>query len=221
MVRPGAEGEIPRLELEAVEEAQQLTELWWYVSRSTGLVATALAVGSLVFGFLFSARQTGKRLRPAWWLDLHNWLGGLALAFTAIHMLAVIFADLGYGLVDVLVPGTSTDSTLAVTLGVLGFYGIAIASVTAWRRVRSRMSRAVWHTLHLVSIPAVAFGGLHAYLMGTDAGSRAFVLFIVLAAVAGSYAAALRITGLAAERSRSSEQILNSGSGRSDRDGVR
>jgi hypothetical protein len=44
----------------------------WYLTRSTGIVATLLAAAALVWGFLFSARATGRRLRPNWWLDLHN-----------------------------------------------------------------------------------------------------------------------------------------------------
>ncbi len=35
-----------------------------------------LVVVALLWGFLFSSRATGTRLRPNWWLDLHNWLGG-------------------------------------------------------------------------------------------------------------------------------------------------
>ena len=56
-----------------------MNDVMWYLSRATGIVATVLAVAALVWGFLFSARETGNRFRPAWWLDLHNWLGGSAL----------------------------------------------------------------------------------------------------------------------------------------------
>ena len=77
----------------------------WYLTRASGIVATVLIVAALAWGFLFSARETGNRLRPAWWLDLHNWLGGMALVFTGVHLLAVFAdSDLGLGLVDILVP---------------------------------------------------------------------------------------------------------------------
>ena len=35
-----------------------MDQLWWYLTRATGLVATALAVASLVWGLFFSARNT-------------------------------------------------------------------------------------------------------------------------------------------------------------------
>ncbi|MEY2565569.1 MAG: hypothetical protein QOE35_98, partial [Actinomycetota bacterium] len=47
---------------------------WDYLTRSSGLVATVLIVLSLAWGLLFSARATGNRRRPNWWLDLHNFL---------------------------------------------------------------------------------------------------------------------------------------------------
>ena len=68
----------------------------WYVTRSTGIVATVLMLASLAWGFLFSARETGTRLRPAWWLDLHKGLGGLAVVFTVVHLVAA-FADTDLG----------------------------------------------------------------------------------------------------------------------------
>ena len=51
----------------------------WYLTRSTGIVAAVLSVAALVWGLFFSARNTGTRLRPNWWLALHNWLGGLTV----------------------------------------------------------------------------------------------------------------------------------------------
>lgn len=53
-----------------------MDDLWFNLSRATGIVATILAVAALVWGFFFSARNFGDKYKPAWWLDLHNWLGG-------------------------------------------------------------------------------------------------------------------------------------------------
>jgi hypothetical protein len=59
---------------------------------SVGHRALVLGATALIGGFAFSARETGRRLRPNWWLDLHNWLGGSAFVFTMIHVIAV-YAD--------------------------------------------------------------------------------------------------------------------------------
>ena len=81
-------------------------QMWWYLTRSSGIVATVLGVLALGLGFLFSARDTGSRLKPAWWLDLHNWLGGLTLAFTGFHLLAAYMDTYsGIGLAAAARPG--------------------------------------------------------------------------------------------------------------------
>ena len=96
-----------------------MNDAWWDdLSRATGIVATILAVAALVMGLFFSARNTGERRRPAWWLDLHNWLGGLTLVFVAAHIVAAYLDPaLGIGVLQVLVPGTAQDSTVGDHVG--------------------------------------------------------------------------------------------------------
>ena len=64
------------------------SQLTWYAARAAGIVAWALAAGSVVWGLALSTRATGRKPRPAWLFDLHRFLGGLALVFTAIHVIA-------------------------------------------------------------------------------------------------------------------------------------
>jgi predicted ferric reductase len=174
---------------------------WWYLARSSGIVATVLIVAALAWGFLFSARETGKRLKPNWWLDLHNWLGGLALAFTVVHMLTVLFdSDLGIRLVDALVPGTAKHLASAIGWGVVAFWLIAIATITSVRRIKATMKLKVWHAIHLVSIPGAVFAGLHSYWSGTDAHKGLFKLGLAVAAGAAIYPTAIRVLGIVERR---------------------
>jgi hypothetical protein len=82
-----------------------------------------------------STKVTGKRPRPNWTLDLHRFLGGLALVFTAVHVLAII-ADsyVSFGLTQVLVPLTSTWHPVAVAWGIEGLYLLAAVEVTSLLR---------------------------------------------------------------------------------------
>ena len=52
-----------------------MSSWWWFLSRSTGIVAAALSVVSLAWGFFFSSRTMGTKLKANWWLGLHKWLG--------------------------------------------------------------------------------------------------------------------------------------------------
>ena len=55
-------------------------QLAWYVARAAGIVAWALVSGAVVWGLLLSTRVLRGRPTPRWLLDLHRFLGGLAVA---------------------------------------------------------------------------------------------------------------------------------------------
>ena len=136
----------------------------FFLTRSTGIVAMVLMVASLLWGFLFSSRATGKRLRPNWWLDLHNWLGGLALVFTGAHIAAALLdTDSGIGVLEVLVPGTATDAW-AITWGVIAAYLTAVVVFTTWPR--RWKNRRWWRIVHLLSVLGTALALLHSYQSG-------------------------------------------------------
>ena len=88
------------------------SQITWYVARSAGIVAWALAAASVVWGLALSTRASralGGTPRPAWLFDLHRFLGGMALTFTGVHVVAILFDTyVHFGLVEVLVPFTGT-----------------------------------------------------------------------------------------------------------------
>jgi sulfoxide reductase heme-binding subunit YedZ len=173
----------------------------WYVTRATGIVATVLMLTSLAWGFLFSARETGTRLRPAWWLDLHKGLGGLAVVFTVIHLVtAFADSDLGVSLATVFVPGAAGATTAAFTWGVLAFYGLAIAVFTSWPKMLFR--RRTWRMVHLLSVPATALACVHAYQLGSDANSLAFRVLMPVAVGCAVYPLGVRVWGLVLSESQ-------------------
>ena len=178
-----------------------VNQTWWFLDRSTGIVATLLAVASLGWGFLFSARQTGTRKSPAWWLDLHNWLGGLALGFTLAHVVfALADRSGGLGLIDALVPRTGTTLQRGLAWGVVAMWAFVVTVVTSLARVRRRIARRWWHGIHLISVPAVVLAIVHGYAIGSDATTVAFQAALVLVAGAAVYPTALRVLGLVAKR---------------------
>jgi len=179
-----------------------MNDLMWYLTRSTGIVATLLAVASLVWGFLFSARATGRKLRPNWWLDLHNWLGGLALAFVGVHIVAsLLYSDSGIGLLEVFVPGTAKFGAWAIGWGVIAAYLFALAVFTTWpRRWRNRRW---WRVVHLGSVVGMGLALLHAYQSGSDATRALFKVGIVLTAAISTYVMGLRLFSYLGRRSAS------------------
>jgi DMSO/TMAO reductase YedYZ heme-binding membrane subunit len=172
-----------------------------YFTRATGIVATLLMMASLAWGFVFSARAAGKRLRPAWWLDLHKYLGGLAVVFTVLHLVAAFAdSDLGVGLATIFVPGAATDATAAFTWGVLAFYGLVIAVFTSWPKMLFR--RRTWRVVHLLSVPATAAACVHAYQLGSDARSLGFRIGLTLAVGLAVYPLGIRVWSLVLQRTQ-------------------
>lgn len=163
------------------------------VTRATGIVAAVLVVAALVWGALFSARATGDRLRPAWWLDLHNWLGGLSLVFTGVHVLAAwLDSIVGLSLPQVFIPGLAGPGW-SVSSGIIAMYLLALVVFTTWpKRWRKRFW---WRFTHLTSVVATGLVLLHGYLIGSDSLRFDFRAGIVLAAAISTYVVALRLFG--------------------------
>lgn len=173
----------------------------WYLTRSTGIVAAMLAVASLVWGLLFSSRNTGNRRRPNWWLSLHNWLGGLTLAFIGLHMLvSLLDTDAGLRLIDLLVP--SGDVGWAIGWGVIATWLFALVVLPSTARVRRRLPRRAWHAVHLVAVPAVVLTAVHGYQSGSDASSITFTRVLALLVGIAVYPLAIRLASLGSRRRR-------------------
>jgi DMSO/TMAO reductase YedYZ heme-binding membrane subunit len=141
--------------------------VWWYVARASGIVAWALLVASLVWGVLLATRVLRPHDRPAWLLDLHRGLGGLAMAMVGLHITALIADNfVQFGAVEVLVPLASHWRPLPVALGVLSLYVLVAIEVTSL--AMRRLSRRAWRSVHLTSYGLVWLVSLHAGLAGTD-----------------------------------------------------
>jgi len=176
-----------------------MNEWMWYLSRSTGIVAAALAVAALAGGFLFSARATGERRRPNWWLDLHNWLGGAALVFTVAHIAtSFLNRDSGLAVAELFIPGVASVDRLALAWGVIGTYLFATAVLTSWPR--RLFSRRTWRIIHLGSVIGVALAFVHAYQMGSDASGRAFRIGLLLLVACSTYTLGIRLFGVLGHR---------------------
>ena len=176
-----------------------MDSLMWYLTRATGIVAALLAVATLVWGLFFSARNTGTRLRPNWWLALHNYLGGLTLVFIGLHMV-VSFLDTnaGLGLIDLLIPSGAVGWRIG--WGVLAFWLFAIVVLPSIGRVRRRLPRKAWHAVHLLAIPAIALTGVHAYQSGSDTASNYFTTGLALLIGISVYPITIRLLGIAQRR---------------------
>ena len=108
-------------------------QVWLYVARATGMIAWALLAATVVWGLLLTTRLAGRKPAPAWLLDLHRFLGGLAAAFTALHLAGLpraghaVFVELAQGVVVAVADDPQPEGFGDAELGVAGGGGGAAA----------------------------------------------------------------------------------------------
>ena len=114
------------------------TALTWLAIRASGVTAWGLLTAVVVWGILLRTRILGRAASPTRLLDLHRWLGALALSFLAIHMVLLLFDSyLTFSIPQILIPGLSPWNTFAVSLGVIAFWFLIPVSIVG--RLRPTM----------------------------------------------------------------------------------
>lgn len=143
-------------------------QLAWYVARASGMVAWAVVTASILWGLALSTRLIRRRGVPAWLLDLHRFLGMLSLVFVAIHLAALVADNYAYfGWRELFVLWASKWRPAAVAWGIVAFYLLVAVELTSL--VMRRMSRKLWHAVHLSSFALFVGSTVHAFTAGADA----------------------------------------------------
>jgi DMSO/TMAO reductase YedYZ heme-binding membrane subunit len=168
-------------------------QLPWYVARAAGVVAWALLAGSVLWGLAMTTRTFKRIVRRPWLLDLHRFLGGLALVFTVIHVVAIMGDSyVHFGLAEVLVPLASSWHPVAVAFGIVGLY--LLVAVEATSVARDRIPNAVWRRVHFLSFPLYLVTTVHLLTAGTDRHNPALLLTVVASTAAVLGLVAVRVS---------------------------
>jgi predicted ferric reductase len=148
------------------------SQAWWDIARASGIVSWALAALAVIGGLQLSTRLL-RRPAPAWMLDVHRFVGGLAVAFLGVHILG-LSADryISFTPADFLVPFASPYKPAAVALGVLAMYLLLAVEITSL--LMRRIPRRHWHAIHLSSYVIYVTATVHGLTAGTDRHSAVF-----------------------------------------------
>ncbi len=146
--------------------------VWWYIARSSGLVAWILVSASVLWGLIYAGRLTRRVVPPAWNLDVHRFLGGLSVSFVIIHVVG-LSADkyVNFGLSQIFIPFASTWRPGAVAWGITGLY--LLIAVEATSLAMRRLPRKLWRKVHLLSFVLFVTSTVHAWQTGTDVRNHA------------------------------------------------
>ena len=164
----------------------------WYVARASGLVAWAALAASVVYGLLMTTKVMKGRVKNNWLLDLHRWLGALALIFTGIHVVALMLdVYVHFGLASVLVPLAATWHPVAVAWGVTSLYLLAAVELTSL--ARRHLNHRLWRRVHVLSFPLFVFSTVHGLTAGTDGRTPMALITAVLVALGVGTLCAVRL----------------------------
>jgi hypothetical protein len=152
------------------------SQAFWYIARSSGLLAWALMTASVVLGIIMGARLV-KAPSKAWQTDLHRFLGGLSVVFVGVHIFGLV-ADsyVHFGWSEVLIPFASSWHPAAVAGGVVAMYLLVAVEITSL--LRKHLSKTLWKGVHFASYPMFALTTLHAITAGTDTRTTLVTLLV-------------------------------------------
>lgn len=151
---------------------------FWYVTRSSAIIAFVLLTVALAFGVAATQRSMAS---PAWprfaTQTLHRNVSLLGLAFIAVHVVTTIVD--GYVSVSwwsVVVPGASAYKTFSVALGTIAFDLALVVSGTSL--IRLSMNARLWRRIHWSAYALWPLALLHFLLTGTDAAHGRFGMWL-------------------------------------------
>ncbi|MDH5607084.1 MAG: ferric reductase-like transmembrane domain-containing protein [Anaerolineae bacterium] len=143
-------------------------KVFWYLSRSSALVAYGILWFSMAFGLLVSNKMARVWPGGPTAVDLHQYTSLLGLVFALFHAL-ILMGDkyIAYSLSEVLIPFASKNyHPFWVGIGQIGFYVWVIVAFSFY--FRKMIGARAWRKLHFFSFIAYLMALFHAFSSGTD-----------------------------------------------------
>ena len=142
-------------------------QMWWYITRASGLVAYLLLWLSTAWGLAVSSKIFDPHLLRNYTYDFHEFLSLLAVGFLLVHI-SVLTLDryLPFSVAQVLVPFIDSYRPLWVGIGVIAFYLTLLVTVTFY--LRRSIGVRTFRLIHGLSLVAYLGATLHSIYSGTD-----------------------------------------------------
>ena len=142
-------------------------QVFWYITRSAGLIAYLLLWLSTAWGLAVSSKILDGMLHRTFTYDFHQFISLLALGFLGLH-LAVLMLDnyMPFTLLQILVPVFSPYRPVWVALGGVGLYLSVLVTVTYY--MRGKIGMKAFRSIHVLSLVGYLGATIHSLFSGTD-----------------------------------------------------
>ncbi len=182
-----------------IAASRAATSWTWYVIRAAGFTAAALLILLMISGIGQVTGLTYKVLEPVKAWAVHKALALALCGAIAVHVLFLLFDHyLPFTVPQILIPflshysnGTKLAglgiSSIAVALGILAMYGVAIIVLSSLGWIETKKS--AWRNLHYISYFVMFAVFIHALGTGSDLkygvfrAGWIFILFVLLLAI--------------------------------------
>ena len=147
--------------------AADSVQIWWYVTRASGIIAYLLLWISTVLGLAVTSKYLDGMVERLFTYDFHEFISLLSVAFTLVHVIVLTLDHyLPYSVIQILVPFVSPYRPFWVGVGVIAFYVILLVTITFY--LRNRIGRRAFRIIHVFSLLGYIGVTLHGYYAGTD-----------------------------------------------------
>ncbi len=178
---------------------------WWYVTRATGFVSWALLAVAVLWGLFITNKTLNRSTAPAWVLDLHRHLGGLAVVFVAVHVAALpLDGFTHWGWSDLLLPMSTTWHPGAIAWGIVGMYLLVAIELTSL--LGRRFPKKWWRRVHMLSFLLYVMASIHLISAGTDSGNVVVTWMVVTTSTLIVFLTAVRALAAAKPRETRTNQ---------------
>jgi sulfoxide reductase heme-binding subunit YedZ len=144
------------------------THVFWYLARSSGLLAYLFAWASVTLGLLMTTRVADRIDRATQYI-LHRLFGLGSMVFLGLHLIT-LFLDpwANFSIADLFVPFHTSYRPFWTGCGILAAYLLVTIAVTSI--FQQRLPKVLWRGIHYLSFLTFFIGLAHGIGSGTDSG---------------------------------------------------
>jgi DMSO/TMAO reductase YedYZ heme-binding membrane subunit len=151
--------------------AANSSKAYWYLTRSTGVVALVLLTLSVAFGIAQVSRWSSPRWPRFVIAGLHKNISLLVVVFLGVHIATAVldsFAPIHW--LDAIIPFQSAYRPVWLGLGALSFDLIIALTITSL--LRTRMGYRSWRAVHWLAYASWPIALVHSLGTGSDTHVR-------------------------------------------------
>src|SRR5512138_3758388 len=131
--------------------AMNSVQIWWYVTRASGLTGYFLIWLSMVWGFAIPTKILQPAVEGTFAYDFHEHLSLMGLGFILLHVVVLMFDHyLPFNIIQILIPFVDSYRPLWVGLGIISFYILLLVTFTFY--LRQQIGSKAFRSIHLFSL---------------------------------------------------------------------